>query len=1098
MSRDVDLTAALPEGLSMIEASAGTGKTYTLVALALRSIVEDDVPMSSLCLVTFTEAATAEMRGRLRSTLIRALGHLASDHDTHDDTVIEIIGRDKALRGVRAERVERAIAELDLAWITTIHGWCARVLATAGVWAGGSGTLVQHDHDVDEVVHDTVIARYAVSGALPASLSTVMGVVKARLAMPLSHLHVIDAEEPDATATKAVRTRWATAVERIRPHHELALLVDDIVAEVHRRRHEQRRQTFDSLLTDTRTLLTDPQQVEVVCSLRDRFDVVLIDEFQDTDQIQWDIFRRAFVEPLPTVSAPEVRRVVLVGDPKQSIYRFRSAELSAYLAARRHAPDHLYTLRTNWRSDPALLAAVEHLLTGATFGDDEVAFEPVQAPPDTSFTRLAGPVGAPLQFRIIDGVPTDTTSLKLAVRRDVTATTVGLLDGSVLLDDPHHPDGRRRLRPADIAILTRSNDEASAVALELSAAGVPAATSSSSSVLDSEAGRQWRVLLTALGHPARLATARAVATGWFVGASLTRLDDDALVTNDGDDVIEVLHRWSRALQRGGVPALMGAVGAAGWHQRVLGRVDGERHVTDVDHIAELLHAATGGRSVTPAALLERLDDLEAADDRRVTAELLARRIDRDDDAVQVMTIHRAKGLEFPVVLCPGLWTTTPNRRGPAHAVVNGRRLIDLISGFKPTPAQLALVTSTDLQALDRAERLGEERRLLYVALTRARHRCIVWWAEPHKGISELRTLVHERGGPHALAASSDGAVEAVVVTPDADAVGIAHTDPTEPPTHHAPVTVAVASRFHDRRWRIWSFSAIKSAAADDATAAPTGGGVDEVGTHLLDHGVDLSAGLAEATLLQSIPGGTRLGTTVHRILERVDFDHPRLHDHLLDVCETELAHARLGVTAEQLARALGDTLAMPLGGPGDLGPLRAVSRRDRLDELDFDLILGTAEVSSLGVVLLDHLERHDPARPWAQHLASGALDVPIDGRLTGSIDLVARHGPDQQVWVADYKTNRLGPTNGRDPGELHAIMAHSQYWLQAALYLTATHRYLRWRRPDYDPDLHLIGAAYLFLRGMDPNRPGSGVVWWRPTTAAIEAMDLWLRGQGAS
>ena len=1106
MTRNVDLTAALPDGLTVIEASAGTGKTYTLVALALRSLAEDDVPMSSLCLVTFTEAATAEMRGRLRTALARAFSHLTSDDDTHDDPVIEMLGRDHAQRGVRAARLERALAEIDLAWITTIHGWCARVLATAGVWAGGAAALIHHADDVEEVVNDVVIARYAVSGDLPAPLSRLTEAVTSRLSLPLASLQTLEPEPPDATATKSVQQRWATALERIGRRHEVTQLVDDIVAEVHHRRRAQRRQTFDGLLTQTRELLTDPDRLATVQALRERFAVVLIDEFQDTDQIQWDIFRRAFVEPLPGGAAPTVRRVVLVGDPKQSIYRFRSAELSAYLSARRQAGDGLFTLRTNRRSDPALLAGLEHLLDGVTFGDDDVRFEPVHAPDDTPVTRLHGAMGAALQFRLIDGVPSDTDSLRRAVRRDVTATTLGLLDGSLTLDDDRQGEGPRRVRPADIAVLTRSNSEASALALALSAAGIPAATASSSSVLDSEAGRQWRVLLRALVQPARLTSARAAASGWFLGMSLDRLADDVLCTSDGRDVVTVLVEWSQALQRGGVPALMSALSASEWHQRLLGRVDGERHVTDVDHVAELLHAATGGRAVTATSALDILDDLEAAADSRVTADLVARRIDRDDDAVQVMTIHRAKGLEFPVVLCPSLWTGMPRRRGPAHAAVDGRRLIDLTSMFDLSDATRRLVAPVDLHQLDKAERQGEERRLLYVALTRARHRCIVWWAEPQRQASELSALVGERGGPQALAASSGGTMDAVVVTPAMWATTTSHDDtgaaaPPTPALDPHAARVAVATRVHDRRWRVWSFTTITSV-ADDATAAPTGAGADEVGTSVLppvgDPARDPAVERGWLGLLQSVPGGTRFGTTVHRILERVEFDHPELDPHLTAVCAAELSSARLGITPTDLARALGDVLAVPLGGPAHLGPLRGLARRDRLDELNVDLAIGAGEVRQLGALLLDHLDDHDPARPWASQVAAGALDVAIDGRLTGSIDLVARSGTDQQVWLADYKTNRLGATHGRDVSELHAVMTHSHYWLQAALYLVATHRYLRWRRPDYHPDHHLVGAAYLFVRGMDPRRPGSGVVWWRPPTAALDAMDRWLQGKVTS
>lgn len=1092
MTIEFDVTGPLPQGLMVIEASAGTGKTYALTALALRSIAEDDVAVSSLCLVTFTEAATAEMRGRLRSSITEALAHLVSDHDRHPDTVIDLLGSDPALRIVYTGRLQRALAELDSTWISTIHGWCARVLGSSGVWHAAPKVLIGGDDDVVEVMHDVVVAHYALSGIPPAQVSDILQAVRMRLAMPLAVMQPIEPLHiPDATAAK--KRKHAEAVVRVERVDELVGLIDDIVDEVLRRRQQRGHHSFDGLLVETRRLLFDPRNRDVIELLRRRFDVVLIDEFQDTDQIQWDIFRQAFVEPLDDVMVNPVRRVVLVGDPKQSIYRFRAAELSAYLAARRVAGEQIRTLRVNRRSDPALLAGVEALLSDTTYGDEAVRFEPVRAPEGTPWSRLTGITPPALQLRVVSDVPTDMTSLRRAVRNDVVITVQHLLSSGIHLD---HPDGPQPLRTADIAVLTRSNADATTTALALSEVGIPAATASANSVLDSAAGLQWRVLLAALARPGHLMSARAAAVGWFVGQGLERLvDDEHLVTREGVDVIDMLHAWAQDLERGGMARLLRSLNTSGWHARLLERVDGERHVTDVDHVAELLQTATTGGAVSAVTALEVLDSLQAADAEQVTAAMLARRIDRDDDAVQVITIHKAKGLEFPIVLCPYLWTNSMPRQGLPHAGIADQRVIDTLSLYDEkyiTEGMRQLLVPYDVRITDRQERHAEERRLAYVALTRAKNRCIVWWAEPH-GTSEFRTVVNQRGGPVSLAGNSNAAVEAVsasTATPE-------RMDQQSPVTPQ-PMRPAIATRFHDRRWRIWSFSAIKSS-ADDLGEAPVVGGVDEseLQPTMIHDGEPVEAPLV-VTRLREAPAGTRFGTAVHRILERCDFSHPDLASELVDRCRIELIHSRLDITADQLAAGLLDAIDAPLGGPAALASLRHLARPDRLDELDFHLPLGALSAQELVGQLLEHLEPDDPAHPWASAVAAGSLPVAIEGRLTGSIDLVARAGPHQQVWIADYKSNRLGATNGGDPRELVELMDHAHYWLQATLYLVSTHRYLRWRRPDYDPDRHLVGAAYLFLRAMTPELPGSGVLWWRPSTAAIDAVDRALAAGATS
>jgi exodeoxyribonuclease V beta subunit len=250
--------------------------------------------------------------------------------------------------------------------------------------------------------------------------------------------------------------------------------------------------------------------------------------------------------------------------------------------------------------------------------------------------------------------------------------------------------------------------------------------------------------------------------------------------------------------------------------------------------------------------------------------------------------------------------------------------------------------------------------------------------------------------------------------------------------------------------------------------------------------------------LADVPGGTAFGTVVHRILEQVDATSPTLLDDLCAAATTELGGNLSRITPEALAAGLHDSLHAPLGGPLGTRRLVDVGPTDRLAELAFDLPLGDTRLADIGAVLADALAPDDPFVPWARAVAAEAPSLDLAGMLTGSIDLVARHveGGVPRFWVADYKTNRLGDRYDHD--EMADEMLVHHYPLQAALYLVALHRYLRWRLPGYDPGAHLVGAAYLFVRGMtpDPAAPsGRGVLWWQPGARAVLALDRLLAGE---
>ncbi|CAM8621008.1 RecB ATP-dependent exoDNAse (exonuclease V) beta subunit (contains helicase and exonuclease domains) [Acidimicrobiia bacterium] len=1100
-----DINGSLPDRVTMLEASAGTGKTYALAGLALRYIAEGHVLVSQLCVVTFTEATTAELRGRLRLRLAEAVTYLSGADATSDDPVLLQLGAvDDAERRVRLERVGQALAEFDTATISTIHGFCTRVVAT------GSGPSIDSpigsgSSDVMEVATDHFIAAYGptAAGAIPVPYKNLLKAVNLRLKIPDAEMLRID--PPDAKSTARCE-QIALAAD----------LVDEVLHKVLERRTTDRVRTFDSLITDARSLLHSPAGEAIISELRKRFSVVMIDEFQDTDSVQWDIFRTAFLEGSNPVT------VILVGDPKQSIYRFRSAEISAYLTAREYTIARggiVAGLDTNWRSDKPLLDALETLFAGYQFGDPSVSFQPVKAAPKNLQPRLGIGSGvdpattAPVQFRSIASSADGSEDAKSLITTDLVAEVTKLLNTATLTTK----SGTRPLRTADIGILVRSNADATRFANALNEAGIPAASSSNDSVLESEAAAQWRRLLAALDRPASTGLVRTASIGWFVGLDLAEVA--ALTDDETAELFERFRGWATALTEGGLPRLLAALRGHGLAERVLSTVGGERDLTDLDHIVELLQGVTGGRPTTPGLLLAALDSLDGdgEDGESASSELFDRRIDRDDDTVKVITVHKAKGLEWPVVLCPTLWTGGSNR-GLKHAWMETRRVIDtnkLLAKESKAKAFIGVANAA------REEEKGEFRRQLYVALTRAQSRLIMWWAASEsekKGKTETplgHLLAHATDGDpkdihlDTLVAKAEGTIEHVALPARIEPVELVVESRPEP-----ELSVAIAARELDSRWRIWSFSAIKSMAEALALETPVIGGVDEPVVdmaHELALATPVDASVATETpskvrvsRMQPMAGGTAFGTLVHSIYERVDFAVEDLESELREVCADALRYrpVRDGngfLSADNLAAALFEAAQAPLGGPLGDRALAGLSAADRMNELDFDISIARIDAATVANVMLEHLDETDPLRPWFVDAANGALAVDVEGLLTGSIDLVARTSIDAEsrFWIADYKTNWL-KTGDYGQSSLAEAMNHSAYGLQATLYLVAMHRYLRFRLPEYNPDTHLLGAAYLFVRGMVPENTIStsasgatvdGVFWWRPPTAALDALD---------
>ncbi|NMO91991.1 UvrD-helicase domain-containing protein [Actinomycetospora sp. TBRC 11914] len=1115
-----DVLGRLPQGTTVLEASAGTGKTYTIAALAARYVAEAGVPLSALMLVTFGREATRELRERVRERLVAVERALAADEPGTepgtDPVTALVVGAgvvDDAERTRRRRRLAHALAHFDEATIATTHQFCQDMLAGLGV-AGDTDAdarfVEQIDDVVAEVVDDFYVRAYAPdhAPAPPFDRTTALALGRAAVADPTA----VIAPAPGATTGEAdARARFAAAVRD----------------EVDRRKRTRRLYTFDDMLTRLHAALVDPRLGGAACArLRQRYRVVLVDEFQDTDPTQWDILRVAFHGH---------STLTVIGDPKQAIYAFRGADVVSYLAAASSAGTRA-TLATNHRSDAGLLAALDTVFGGAALGDERIVVHPVAAAHEGP--RLAGaPDATPFRLRVVPraglranwrtGLP-EIGPARARVAADLTADVTALLASHATWEGAP-------LSPGHLAVLVRTNAQADLVRDALAGSGVPAVLGGAASVFATEAAREWLALLEALEQPGRVVRVRAAALTCFVGKRAAELDadPDGVLAEVGED----LRRWAAVLRDRGVAAMLEAVSAR--HdlvRRVLGTLGGERLLTDVRHVGQVLHAEAAEHRLGVVAITEwlRLRIVESEARRGEARPERTRRLESDDDAVQILTVHKCKGLEFPVVYVPFGWDRwVPGEpREVLHHDAAGRR-VRAVGG----PGDPAWGEHTRLQ---RIEDDGEDLRLLYVALTRAQGQVVAWWAPSSQTApSALNRVLRGRAGPGVEPHPSVILTDDTTVSAELAALAGPHlaVEPVEtrtplpyvpPAVEHGGLGVACFDRELDLAWRRSSYSSLTADA--HAHGVPSGlPGLPDPATSEPEEATvtdeaDLEVDPADTTALPSpmadLPLGPAFGVLVHSVLETVDTASADLGAALTEAAAEHLARRPLaGVTAVELAAALEPVVRTPVERDGwayaDIAP------GDRLAELDFELPLaggdrpGSRETVTLGraaALLRDHLPPDDPLAGYPEVLETLAGQV-LRGYLTGSIDAVLRT-PDGRFVIVDHKTNWLGPAPVEGaggagdaltsahygPAQMTTAMIRAHYPLQALLYGVALHRFLRWRLPSYRPDRHLGGVAYLFLRGMcGPDTPvldgtTCGVFRWSPPPALTVALSDLLAG----
>lgn len=1168
------------QGRILIEASAGTGKTWNIGLIYLRLLLERELRVEQILVTTFTDAAAQELRERLRRRLVEAerlLESTSAGPATNDNSLESYLSslchdEDSCRHALR--KIQLARTDLDRAPVSTIHALCQRIQrdyplesgaafandklfdeqqlqrdcvedfwrrrylagevdpreaalllkdgpegllrdlgglsnsTDARIEAGGLAELEQQIAALRTEANIVELQRLASDKSLYGSRKTALSnrinkIVAAlkdddeeqltgALDKTFEPDSVLEQESPDSAGTLNGHP-LIRVLQALRPLLQLrtiftrgAVLAEAAQtcrAEMPRRARQRHVLTFSMLIDAVYERLCGEQSDEVLANrLFEAFPVALIDEFQDTDQRQFAIFDRIYRGR---------GTLVMIGDPKQAIYSFRGGDIAAYLRASEQASLR-FSLGTNHRSSRALVEALNAWYghTEGGFGHPKIRYQQVVAAgkiDDKPYTTNGEPAAQPLVIHSFRGDAKDKRGNPLKALGDLEALALDDCANRIaeLLSDPQQQIGGQRVTPGDIAVLLSTNNQIVALRTHLIARGVPCVGSGRGNIFAGDVARELELILYAVLHPDDDQAVRGALATRLFGTTLEQFSAWQIQPAAFERELERFEAWRTLTRSRGVLALIDALLAAR-ATALLALPEGERVLTDLRHLGELLAAEEGARQGLDglyAWLLEMRQegsdgDAEAADERQL-------RIESDARRVQLLTIHASKGLEFPIVFLPLVWRI--GKRDGVYAPkllryhnASGQRCVDLGS-----------VDFIEHRDRHFREELEERLRLLYVALTRAVHAVHVYWVDrgpipdgdahawEWAAIDLLIQQAQERleliEGETSLDAMTATLGGIRLSTPFADTF-TCYRPPLETASPRATQTPLPRSR--PFQW-LHSFSGLTRYAAA-AVVVDDNGSADENGTE--ESAVIAVEAVEDNRLLSLYPlRGPRFGDAVHQVLELAG-PSPVWPE------QRQLVHTQLAAQAVKASSVPPDEALERVGRmidrarQADLGDglrLIDVSAEHRIVEFEFQFPVQQVPLARLRQLCIAH------GQP---DVVPASLDaMTLNGMLTGFADLIIEW--EGRFHVLDYKTNWLGARlHDYQGNSLDAAMAEHHYPLQALLYTVALHRYLHQRMDGYTAEHRLGDSWYLFVRALGL-APGLGVWRHRWPVALIEALD---------
>lgn len=1208
-------------GRVLIEANAGTGKTYTIQGLFLKLLLEHDLRADRILVVTYTRMATHELRSRIMSRLQDALDALLHpDPEEKDPFLLEFLqwvpDREAAVL-----RIRRALQDSSQLSIFTIHGFCQKLLKDhpRHTSSGPEFEVVESDVPLDEVVQDwwrDFHARVARSpnGSFEASVVSreikdadeLRKRVKPYLDLNrvseiepgdsdfdsedfLQRLHqvrqeMVAAYQEDRDGTVALlraythhryiesrirdlmpmfesiempassknedKLKYLLLVKESHPFFDRVQTYRDLVGQLGRfhsrflietarqieqryriRRQRSRELRFQDLLELAwESICSKDSDGEFARIVRETWPIALVDEFQDTDPMQFQLFKTVYPAARPEATEPGgvqsrsgrshqgegMSGLFMIGDPKQSIYSFRGADVFTYLDARSSVPaSDRYTLRKNYRSRQPLISAVNRLMDTRSFMADGIRFVPSEAGKALPPMLIEGIEAVPLR---ITHIPAEKKTTKDKVTRRVRVELVRQV--AELLAMMQKGDvrwGDTRLRASDIAILSRTNQEVLAIEKELARWGISCVTLSKKSVFESLEARMFMWLLEALLDPLdHVARRNALATGLF-GWEPEDVSDDGL-THHEFEFIDRLHELRSIWVRRGAVALVETILIEQQGILHLSRQPtAERSITNLRQIADAMERTRLDPSRSAPAMLHwlkrRIQDPDSSTEEEES------RLETDENLVRVLTIHKSKGLEFPIVFCPDLWQAASAKKGNGFIVYH-----DPDSGLmRLNHHEPGSDYRLHAEKMGNRETQMESVRTAYVALTRASVQCRVLvtdYTARNPVQSGLLTMVRASAGKES--AVGDSSLSALLRERAADSNGLIEFDEAGPTARVQPVqgwqesdgvsSDDMESGPHVRPYRgpedltgslqwIQSYSRLTGSMPHPSASEPD---PDETEAKMDDENIsdmeerNPSAATPNQTQWSdrfNLPVGKQLGTMIHELLEDPLFRFDLAPDHQEEVDMVSRHVESHGFDASHvpvLIEILHDIRSLSCHGL----TLCDVKPEDQIREMQFHLHSTMLEAEPLLSAIRSRTPTPDVPFTGrgseAHHNGSAAGEEPGAGSaithyLTGFIDLVVRH--QGRYYILDYKSNHLGDNlTDYAPENLHRQSRRSRYDLQYHLYTVALFRYLRLVDPDFNPGTDFGGVLYLYLRGLSSNG-ATGVLFDIPDPEAMRQLE---------
>ncbi|NSL89226.1 exodeoxyribonuclease V subunit beta [Chitinophaga sp. Mgbs1] len=1119
-------TVAL-EGSNLIEASAGTGKTYSIAILVLRLVLEKKISVKEILMVTFTTAAVAELHDRIR-LFIRKAYKVSFGYEIDDDNITSLVlnAIEQSDPVTINQLLRDAVLLLDETAVLTIHSFCQQTLNEFAFetdqlfdaqMVPDTTSMVEHElnkfwrkyvttlssallnhlwteemkDNIQKVLQEhlsgkkylgfdenedyTISARQQEDWMLQLQVLSDQRLAAAESLQQYFVTHKEDlttACESNANARKSflelvsrpkdfikkLRETKAQYVQKLFPDLlELIAQVDSAgdAIETHNQairrqlnylaireveqgvkiyKERNNMQNYDDLITNLNTALVERENPNLVAALQQKYKAVFVDEFQDTDREQYEIFNRAFGEN--TI-------LFYIGDPKQSIYAWRKADIFTYFNAR-NSVQHLYDMNHNYRSSENMIAAMNLFFKPTPDFDtfdftgehDSIAYIPVESPDNNSKGFLyKGEEKA---------VPVTVFTCK---NKDEIVTGVATQVAQLLLNPGYRlvkETATRQLSPADIGILVRTTREGREIKHKLALMGIPAVNIDEAKVLDTAEAQEVLYLLEAMETPERSTINRALLSP-FTGFSIQdilQLDNETTLNRFG----KYREQW---LQHGAYTALMAFIADFGVRNVLLedNTENGERIITNLLQLTELVHQVQSRKNLSMRDLISWLK--RGIDGMATEGDEYAQRVESDEEAVNIVTIHKSKGLEYKIVLAPFL-----------DLVEN--KNIEFISFRDPDTGDYLNAEKSRLTAeqqhIYRQQLEQENRRLLYVAITRAVYKCYLYKNTYHTyKTSTLATFLHALGA----------------TVPDPALIDLTGQLPEKPEQLYRRSKLpagngsqaAVSFSLQEENWRKMSYTML----AAKPEQKP------RIRTLQQEDAYD-------NFIFNTLRRGAKTGNLLHFIFENINFSDNAQWEYWLDEAILRFVPGQREIYLPMLYQLLEHVMHTTIEIDNTRFQLASVGRHQRMAEFEFDFPVPVFQANLLNELSDDELTVNIRQFPEYSN-----YNAELEGIMNGKIDLFFEYN--RRYYILDWKSNYLGSTvEDYAPPALAAAMNENNYHLQYLIYTVAVKKYLESRLEEFDYETQFGGVIYCFVRGVR-NTGNYGIFTAKPAVERIALIE---------